>query len=157
MRRLHNPREPGWSPYLYLLYLVFLFFQPTFSHPGWGGWCLTGAAAIVGGALYLAGALYKGTMTYWCVAGLLTLGYAFFPWNGGASCFLIYAVALFAFRLSPRAAFLAVGSMSVGISIESWLLHLAPGPGRRPSFSWTWWASPASTLPRSGTPTPSSF
>lgn len=123
---LKRPGGLGWSPLIYLIYLVFLFFQPAIVHANWKVWCLTTAAVLAGAALYVAATLYKGRLAYWALAGLLALGYGMSPWNGGASSFIIYAAALFGFVLSPRVAFLALAGVVAGVGLESWALQLMP-------------------------------
>lgn len=104
MPLLKSRRDPFWAPYVYLVYLAFLFFQPAVAHADWLTWTVTAAAAAAGATFYLlAWRLGRRRVSWISLAGLLVLGYGFSPSNNGASSFLIYAAALSGFVLSPRA------------------------------------------------------
>lgn len=126
MPKCKTRHEPFWSPYVYLVYMAFLFFQPAYSHPGWRLWCLTIGATVVGTVFYLSAFRRKGRVALFSIAGLAALGYVVSPWNGGGSCFLIYAAAIVGFIVTPRVAFTVIAAIIAGTAIESWALRLPP-------------------------------
>ncbi|MGH8272486.1 MAG: sensor histidine kinase, partial [Gammaproteobacteria bacterium] len=120
----HVGRCP-WYVYIYLLYLAFLFIQPIAAHAGWQVWAITIASIVVFLPLYfVAWSNRKGRTPLWATLGILALGYALFPINGGAGAYVIYGVALFGFVLMPRPALLAITACLALMAAEGWLLHV---------------------------------
>ena len=115
---------PPWTRLLYLIYLGFLFFQPAISHAGWKTWCAAFATAAIFVALYLIYLLWPTPIAFWCVIGMAALGFAYWPFNSGASSFFIYAAVLFGYLFQPKLAFACMGALLTGMAIESWVLHL---------------------------------
>jgi len=113
-----------WTHLLHLLYLSFLFFQPAISHAGWRAWCEAVAAAAIFILLYLVYLFRSGGIVFWSVIGMAVLGFAYWPFNSGASAFFIYAAVLFGYLFQPKVAFPCMAVLLAGIAIESWWLHL---------------------------------
>lgn len=122
--RQASEHETRWTPFLYLFYTGFVFLQPIFDHAGWKEWCLTLAGVLVFVILYLTAWWRRGALGLWCIIGIAALGFIYFPYNGGASAFVIYAAAFFAFAFQPAMAFVCLGALLAGIGLESWILHL---------------------------------
>ncbi|HVO79561.1 MAG TPA: sensor histidine kinase [Terriglobales bacterium] len=117
--------ELGWTPFIWLFYLVFFFFHPFYDHVGWKEWVATIATAAVFVALYFA--VFFTNQRYWkflSVAAIVLLGVGFAPFNAGASVFFIYAASFLAFLTPPRTAITLLAALMALAGLEAWLLHL---------------------------------
>ncbi len=87
-----SPKKIGWEPYLYLVYLGFMFFQPFFD-PSFGltDWVLTFALIAVFLPVYLTNFARGGRDARVGVAVVALLGFVGMFINTGSSCFFIYA------------------------------------------------------------------
>jgi two-component system sensor histidine kinase DesK len=115
----------GWTPFIWLFYLVFFFFHPIYDHVGWRAWVATVAAAAVFVALYFA--VFFTEKRHWkflSVAAIVLLGVGFAPVNEGASVFFIYAASFFAFLTEARKAIALLAGLLALAGLEAWLLHL---------------------------------
>lgn len=118
-------RRCPWYVHIYLLYLAFLFIQPIATHASWQVWAITIISIAAFLPIYfIAWSNRKGRAALWSTLGILALGYALFPVNGGAATYVIYGVALFGFVLMPRAALLAITACLALMAAEGWLLHV---------------------------------
>jgi two-component system sensor histidine kinase DesK len=115
-----------WEPFAYLFYLAFLFAQPALDGAGWRTWLLAVLSAAVFVPLYLSVWWREDRVAYYCLLAITLLGFANYPFNLGASCFFMYAAALFGFAFQPRAAFLALGLLTLGIAAQGWFLRITP-------------------------------
>ena len=129
MRHFRFPRKVNWEPFVYLFYLGFLFAQPALEGAGWRTWVLTVLLAAMFIPLYLAVWWREGRVAYGCLLAIPLLGFVSYPFNLGASCFFIYAAALFGFAFQPRIALGALALLSLGIAVQGWFLHITP---------WSW-------------------
>lgn len=131
-----TPKKIGWEPYIYLVYLSFLFFQPLFE-PGSGlrDWALIALIITLFLPVYFWTWRAPGKRALWGVAGMALLGSLFTPLNSGASGLYIYAAAAAAFTGRPRFAakivggIFALGLLSAalsGIPWPYWLAAFAP-------------------------------
>jgi two-component system sensor histidine kinase DesK len=121
-----NPkRDYGWARYVWLAYLGFFFIHPVAEHLGWTVWLATGLATIAFLFLYFGIFRWDPPWNYLGVVGILVLGIAFAPFNGGAAAFFVFAASFipFLFR-SERSAILAIAGIQAVIGLEAWLLHL---------------------------------
>ena len=130
-----TPKKLGWEPYIYLVYLSFLFFQPLYEPGGVLDWVLIGLMIALFLPVYFWTWRTPGRRALWGVAGMTLLGTVFTPLNSGASSFYIYAAAAAAFTGSPRfaakivGAIFALGLLSAalsGIPWPYWLAAFAP-------------------------------
>lgn len=120
----HIGRYP-WFVYIFLFYLAFLFIQPIAAHASWQVWVITIASIVVFLPLYfIAWSNRRGRAALGATLGILALGYALFPVNGGAGTYIIYGVALFGFVLMPRPALLAITACLALMAIEGLRLHV---------------------------------
>ncbi|MBZ5597278.1 MAG: sensor histidine kinase [Acidobacteriia bacterium] len=118
----------GWTPFIWLFYLVFFFFHPIYDHVGWKEWTATSVAAVVFVALYFA--VFFTNQRYWkflSIAAIVLLGMGFAPFNQGASVFFIYAASFLAFVTEARTAIKLLVALVALAAAEAWLLHL-PSP-----------------------------
>ena len=124
MRLLPPDKDTGWTPYAWLIYLGFFFFQPVQDHAGWGEWLATALGAATLLVLYFAGWWMKGRRLLWIMAGITLLGIGFAPFNFGASVFFVYAAAFAGFAGEAKFAAGLVAGICVLLTGESLLLHL---------------------------------
>lgn len=78
---------------------------------------------------FVASVVHERRAGIWATLCILALGYATFPFNGGAGAYLIYAAALFGFVVKPREALLGIAACLAGMAVEVWLFHL-------PLYNW---------------------
>jgi two-component system sensor histidine kinase DesK len=117
--------EPKWLPFIWLAYLCFFFVHPVFDHVGPAEWALDIAGVAVFLALYFAFFLVPSPRNRWCIVGMLLLGIAFAPWNGGAVGFFIYAASLTPFAVeSEKAAVAGLFGIVCLVALEWRLAHL---------------------------------
>jgi two-component system sensor histidine kinase DesK len=127
MRLLPEDRDEGWTPYAWLVYILFFAAGPLFKRaPTPADWILTGAGLLTFLALYFYG--------FWCggrrllvVAGTIALlGIVYWPFNPGAGSFFIYAAA-FAGELTPaRRAARVIAVIEAVVIAEALLLRISP-------------------------------
>jgi len=116
--------DSSWIDYVWLVYLMFFFFQPYFEKASARDWAVTiaGAAAFVG--LYVAGVKRQGRDLLPIAGAILAIGIIYLPFNCGALCFFIFAAG-FAGNLTPLrfAATLIVAFTTIAI-VECWIVSL---------------------------------
>ena len=123
-KRFRFRAELGWGPYLYLVYVFFVFMQPVLDHAKALEWTVT----IAGFAIFLP--CYVGMMQrwrpggLWYSTGLAALGFASLPFNLGAACYVIYAGASLGFVLLPPLSLRLFWLLMSGLALEFWLLHV---------------------------------
>jgi two-component system sensor histidine kinase DesK len=111
-------REVGWTPYVFLLYLAFLFIQPALEHAGWRQWTLTLLGVAVFLPVYFAGYRVTGRRGLAVVAAITLIGAVFLPFNVGGMGFFIYAAAFLGFMFEPRNCFLLLALILAIYSAE---------------------------------------
>jgi two-component system sensor histidine kinase DesK len=128
MRLLNTDRELAWTPYLWLMYLGFLFLQPLLGHEPWQAWLALAAVIAVFLPLYFG--CYRQpfgrrrvVLNTACIAAL---GFAYLPFNRGAGTFWIYAAAIIPFGLGAGATVAVIAALLLLIVVEGRLLHLPP-------------------------------
>ncbi len=130
-----SPKKIGWEPYLYLVYLGFMFFQPFFD-PDFGviNWVLTFALIAAFLPIYLTNFSRSGRDALVAVAVIALLGFFGMFVNTGSSCFFIYAAcgAPYVVAKPRRAALLLVGV--VGLVALAFFLSPLPLPERYWAF-----------------------
>ncbi len=128
-------KDLGWTPILWLVYLVFLFLQPVLDHEGWARWtALALVIAIFIPAYYLAYGT-GGRMRSAATAVIALLGFAYLPFNVGATTFIIYAAALIPFAAATAGSALAwIVAELAAIALECHWLHLPPNNWIIPVF-----------------------
>jgi two-component system, NarL family, sensor histidine kinase DesK len=84
-------REAGFTPYVWIIYLLPFVADPFWRGRSIGVIALTLVAAFVFLALYFAGYWSRGRRLLLIVAAITALGLVFIPFNRGAGCFFIFA------------------------------------------------------------------
>ena len=115
-------RELGWTPYFYLVYLLFVFMQPALDHAKALEWSVTFAGLVV----FLP--CYAGVFGRWRPGGiwyalaLAVLGMASLPFNSGTASYVIYAGASLGFLLTPKNSLRCLWVLMAAFALEFWLL-----------------------------------
>src|SRR5947208_8803800 len=97
MKYFPDRNEHGWVPYLWLIFLAFLVFQPAYEHASPQKWVLTLLGVLLFLVVYFALYQSKGRKRLIMIAAIAALGVIYAPYNGGSSTFFIYASALIPF------------------------------------------------------------
>ena len=115
-------RDLGWTPYAWLVYLIF-YFVPLATGEATTGevvWSLVAAAAFL--LLYFEAFRSRGTRQLVIAWAIHSIGLAVVPINPAGVCFFIYAAAFVGFARPPREALRWLGLMLVSMTAEAlWL------------------------------------
>lgn len=129
LRPLPDDSEKGWTAYVWLVYLSFVFIQPVMAKASALQWGLTLAGAAVFLVLYFAAHWFHDRRIWWCIGGILLLGIGFAPFNPGASTYFIYAASFVGYTGPPRIALRGLILVLAVAALETWMFHL-------PSYFW---------------------
>ena len=130
-----SPKNIGWEPYLYLVYLGFMFFQPFFDpNFGFTDWALTFALIAVFLPVYLVNFSRGGRGALVGVAVIALLGFVGMFVNTGSSCFFIYAACGVPHVVAkPRRAGILIAAI-MGLVALAFFLSPLPLPDRYWAF-----------------------
>ena len=123
-RLIPADRHVGWTPYVLLLYLAFVFIQPIVEQEGVARWAMAIGAVTVFLPIYFAGYWVCGRRGLLVVAGIMAVGAALLPANGGAMAFFIYAAAFLGYLFEPGPGMALLGGILLVYGVECFLLHL---------------------------------
>ncbi len=128
-------KDFGWTPVLWLVYLVFLFIQPYLDHEGWKRWTALALVCLIFLPLYSFAYMTKGRRRDLALFGIALLGFVYLPFNSGALTFFIYAAALIPFATSSAgsALTLIVAELAT-VALECRWLRLPAGSWLIPVF-----------------------
>lgn len=128
-----SPRQIGWEPYVYLVFLGFLFMQP-FLDPEFGPvrWLLTFGLIATFLPLYL-GSYCRGRHAFFNLIVIALLGFVGMFINSGSSSFFIYAAAGAPFVLKPRQAVTFIATI-LSLEILAFGISTIPLPYRLWAF-----------------------
>jgi two-component system, NarL family, sensor histidine kinase DesK len=123
MRLLPRNNDMGWGAYALLGYLGFFLLGPIMDHASLVTWAWTALGLLLFLILYFA--------LYWVcdwkmvalALGVMLLGVAYLPFNGGASCFFIYAASFLAFEEKASTSFRYITAVAAVLTLELYLLH----------------------------------
>lgn len=125
MRLLPRNRDHGWVPYLWLVYLSGIFAHPIFDHVRWTVWALTLGVVAIFLVFYFGFFWLKPPKNLWAIGGMVVIGVAFAPFNGGSASFFIYAAAFIPFAVETELVALGLLVLLATVAAaETWLLHL---------------------------------
>ncbi|HEX6550025.1 MAG TPA: sensor histidine kinase [Gammaproteobacteria bacterium] len=127
-RLLPNAPWAGWTPYLWLPYLGFLFVKWP-GAPAWDipTWLFSIAACVLFLVLYFRAYNCNRRELGRLLCGIATLGYLFVFYTGTGHTFIIYATALTGLYRNLRNSLKAMTLILGGFSIEAAALYLLPG------------------------------
>ena len=127
-RLLPNAPWAGWTPYLWLLYLGFLFVHWPEMQP-WDAtkWAFTILAALVFLVLYFRSYNCTPRELPRLLAGMSTLGYVFVFYTGTGHTIIIFACAMTAHYGNLRKSLTALALVLAGFMLEAGTLYFIPG------------------------------
>ena len=120
------PKDQDWTPYGYLVYLVYFAVTPFLFKAPWWYNTLTGLALAAALALYFTGYWIRGQRILWICGGFLALGLGLLPSNPAASVFFVYAASYLGRCLEPGPAYRYLAVIVASAGIEAWVLKLPP-------------------------------
>jgi len=115
-------RKLGWTPYAWLIYLLFYLATPVVNHGGLRDWAWTLGTVAVFLPLYFRGFRSRGRRLLVIAWTIHAIGLASVWVNPAGSCFFIYAAAFLGFSGSPRTAFRWLVLMLAVVAVEALLL-----------------------------------
>jgi two-component system sensor histidine kinase DesK len=123
LRSVFKDRDHGWGPLLWVLYLGFFFVTPAVDHVSHRRWLFDGLGAAIFLILYFGIFLLERPRVFVHVGGMVLLGIAFLPYNGGACTFFIFAASMVPFMVpTQRQAVVGLGIIaSIGAIEVLWL------------------------------------
>src|ERR1700759_4068046 len=126
MRLIPNDGKLGWTPYMWTIYICFLYIQPVLQpHTSLLEWSATVGLTLMFFALYFRGYWLRGRAMTPIIGGLIVLGLIVYPYNVGGACFFIYAGA-FAGRLdNSRRAATAIAIIEILCIAETLLANIS--------------------------------
>ena len=118
-------KDHGWSPLFWVVYLGFFFVDPVVSHASLKVWLFDILGAVVFLALYFGLFVLENPRALAHIVGMVLLGIAFLPFNGGGCTFFIFAAAMLPFCVGSHTV-AVVGLFTIGAigAIEGLLLHI---------------------------------
>ena len=126
MTLLPKDRHLGWTPYAWLVYLVFFVVVPfAVGAPGLTQ-ALSLAAAVAVLPVYFWGYWLQGPRVLWAIGILVLFGTVFARINPAASVFIIYGACFLGQVGEPVVAFRWLGILLAVVGLESWALKAPP-------------------------------
>ncbi|MES1256955.1 MAG: histidine kinase, partial [Acidobacteriota bacterium] len=118
------PKEQDWTPYAWLIYLVYFGAVPfAYPTPLWLR-IATLATTVIALPIYFAGYWLKDRRVLWVVAAFVALGLALAPFNPGASVLFIYGASYLGKVFPPKPAYQYLVGILAAVALESALLAL---------------------------------
>jgi two-component system sensor histidine kinase DesK len=127
MRLLPENRDHGWAPFIWIAYFGFFLLDPILKHAGWKQWLLTGLGTVAFLVLYFAIYWLRRPWDLVDLGIMVLLGIVYAPWNGGATCFFIYAAALLPFVVETELLALELLGVIAAVAILEWWYLRLPG------------------------------
>ena len=120
----------GWEVYVYLVYLAFLFFQPSFDpERSWLDIVIIIALIAIFLPIYFATYLDRNSKLKYYIGAMTMLGVFGMYLNSGSSVFFIYAAAASAYLARPKKAVRAIIIISL-VALVSAIFSPIPMPWR---------------------------
>lgn len=131
MRLIPPDRGYGWTPYVWLVYIVPFLIAPLMDGASAARIAATYAAGAAFFALYFLGFWMQGRALLAVIAAITLLGVIFVPGNFGAPALFIYAGSFAGRTGRPRRGMWVIGGVLAVLFAEALWLHLDP-------IRWTW-------------------
>ena len=120
------PKDQDWTPYAYLIYLLFFATAPLFyPMPAWQT-AATVAATLVFLPLYFWAYWLRGYKALGVIGLFVLIGSLFAPINPGASVFFVYGASFLGKAFDTAAAYRLLAAMLALIALESWIFQFSP-------------------------------
>jgi len=123
MQLLPKDRDLGWTPYAWLIYLVFFVVMPFAVDAPVSTRMLTVAGTMVAVPVYFWSYWLRGRRIIWTLAIFFALGTFFAKINPASSVFITYAACFLGQSGEPRIGFRYLGALLALTGLESWLFH----------------------------------
>lgn len=123
---LKGDKNLGWTPLLYLVYVLFIFVEPALGHGSARVWLLTIGGLIAFLFCYFGMFCKWPPGPLWYASGTAALGFLSLPFNGGTSCYFIYAGSALGFLVESGLATRLLFSLVIAETIEMVALHTGP-------------------------------
>jgi two-component system, NarL family, sensor histidine kinase DesK len=111
----------GWTPYLWLFYLVSFYWYWIFTPIRVLEFTLTVLTTILFLVVYFNAHWHRGRRVLWNVAALVLMGVVWSPINPGAMAFFIYAAAFLGMAAPAKFAFRYLALIILIVALEWWL------------------------------------
>jgi two-component system, NarL family, sensor histidine kinase DesK len=120
-----NNREHGWAPYVWLVFLSFLLFQPVLDpHTTRQDWVITLSAIVVFLIMYFRIFWVGRPWNLVLIACMVAMGIGLAPRNVGSSVFIIFAASFIAWALeNSKWAFAGIGLLLASLGIDALFFH----------------------------------
>jgi two-component system sensor histidine kinase DesK len=119
-------RGLGWPKIAWLVYLLFYFATLALKPGSALDWAIALAAVAAFLPLYFAGFRTTGPRLLAIAAAIYALGMVVMPFNPGANCFFVYAIAFVGFAVRPAIAARWVAGLVAGVALQAWLFSWHP-------------------------------
>ena len=120
------PKDQDWTPYAYLIYLLFFATAPLFyTMPAWQR-AATVAATLVFLPLYFWAYWLRGYRALGLIGVFVLIGSLFAPINPGASVFFVYGASFLGKAFDTAIAYRLLAAMLAVIALESWIFQFSP-------------------------------
>jgi two-component system sensor histidine kinase DesK len=123
------PKDQDWTPYAWLIYLVYFAAVPFFAPGGVPEIIITAAATLVALVLYFWGYWLKDRRVLWIVGGFVALGVLLLPSNPASSVFFVYGASFLGKVFEPAPAYRYLAAILAIVGIES-------AVARVPLYAW---------------------
>jgi len=123
------PKELDWTPYVWLIYLVYYALVPWFYPASVWDRAITVPVTLVALVLYFWGYWLKGRRTLWVVGGFVALGVMLIPGNPAAAVFFVYGASFLGKTFEPAMAYRYLGGILAVAGAEAAILRLPPTVG----------------------------
>jgi two-component system sensor histidine kinase DesK len=125
MQLIPKNSDLGWTPYAWLVYLIFFWCGPIFSpHTTAQDWAITALGTAVFLPLYFWGYWLPGRRALIPTGLIALLGIVYAPINFGASVFFVYASAYLGYAVPPATAFRLLLVIAALPPLQAWLMDL---------------------------------
>lgn len=118
--------EVGWTPFLWLIYLVGPFLYLILGPDEPLDWALAAASAAIFLPLYFWGYWSTGRRLLGIVAAITLLAAVYTPLNPGGFVYFVYAGAFVGYAVGAGMALRALAAIAAVLGVETWLFGLHP-------------------------------
>lgn len=125
MRLLPRSDELGWTPFVWLLYIIPFASVPAFTGGGARAWGVTMAGLAVFLVLYFRGFWARGAELVVIVALITVLAVVFVPFNPAATAMFIFAAAFAGWFRRPRHGVVVIAAVVAVVIAEAIVMELA--------------------------------
>ncbi len=124
---LPDNNEIGWTPFLWLIYLLSPFLVLILGGSRPLDWVLAVVVEACFLPLYFWGYWSTGRRLLAIIAAITALGALYTPLNSGGLVFFVYAAAFVGWAVNRRLAFSVLCAILAAFGLEAWLFQLHPG------------------------------